>query len=72
MSHFRPFYDDLFLYKFNLKDWMLLSAVIRGPELCKRDGIMKTRLAINDSFPLRLTLLFEYVYSRGAELILSC
>ena len=44
MSHFPPFYDDFFLKKFNLKDWIFHSVVICGPELCKRDGMMKTRL----------------------------
>ena len=59
MSHF-PFYDNVFLLKFNFKDWIFHSAVIYGPELCKRDGIMKTRLATDiDGYPLRLALLFE-------------
>ena len=34
---------------------------------------MKTRLTANiDGYPLRLALLFELVYSDGADLILSC
>ena len=57
MSHFLPFYDDFFPQKFNFKDWIFRSAVICGTELCKRDGIMKTRLATNiDGYPLRLAL----------------
>ena len=72
MSHF-PFYDNVFLLKFNFKDWIFHSAVIYGPELCKRDGIMKTRLATDiDGYPLRLALLFELAYSDSAVLILSC
>ena len=60
MSHCPPFYDDSFLWKFNFKDRIFRSAVICGPELCKRDGIMKTRLATNiDGYRLRLALLFE-------------
>ena len=60
MSHLSPFYDDYFLWKFNFKDWILHSVVICGPELCKRDGIMKTRQATNiDGYSLRLALLFE-------------
>ena len=60
MSHFPPFYDDFFSWKFNFKNGIFHSAVIFGPELSKRDGIMKTRLATNiDGYPLRLTLLFE-------------
>ena len=51
---------------------MINSAVICGPELCKRDGIMKTRLITdNDGYSLRLVLLFELAYSDGADLILS-
>ena len=60
MSHFLPFYDDVFLKKFNFKDWIFHSAVICGPELCKQDGIMKTRQATNiDGYHLRLALLFD-------------
>ena len=60
MSHFPLFYDDFFLQKFNFKDWIFRSAVNCGPELCKRDGIMKMRLAANiDGYPLRLALLFK-------------
>ena len=34
---------------------------------------MKTRLETNiDGYPVRLALLFEYAYSDGADLILSC
>ena len=55
MSHFPPSYDDFCQEKFNFKDWMFHSAVICGSELCKRDGIMKTRMAtIIDGYPLRL------------------
>ena len=54
MSHFLPLYDEFFLQKFNFKDWVFHSAVICRPELCKRDGIIKTRLANNiDGYPLR-------------------
>ena len=60
LSHFQPFYDDFFLKKFNFRDWIFDSAVICRPELCKRDGVMKTRLATNiDGYFLRLALLFE-------------
>ena len=60
MSRFPPFYDDLFLQKFNFKYWIFHSTVICRPELCKRDGIMKTRQATNiDGCLLRLALLFE-------------
>ena len=73
MSHFPSFYDDFFLQKFNFKDWLFHSVVICGPELCKRDGIMKTRLATNiNCYPLRLALLPKSAYSDGADLILSC
>ena len=49
ISHFPPFYDDFAHRNFTLK--VFHSGVICGPELCKRDGIMKTRLAnnINDA-----------------------
>ena len=60
MSHFPPSYDEFFLYKFNFKDWIFYSAVICGPELCKQNRIMKTRLATNiDGYSLRLPSLFE-------------
>ena len=60
MSHLPPFYDDFFLQKFKLKDWIFHSAVNCGPELCKGEGTIKTRLASNiDGYPLRLALLFE-------------
>ena len=43
---------------------MFHSALICGPELCKRDGMMKTRLKTNiDGYGLRLVLLFELAYS---------
>ena len=59
MNHFPPFYDDFFLKKFSFKDWIVHSAVIYGPQLCKRDGIMKTRLATNvDGYLLTSALLF--------------
>ena len=49
------------LKKFNFKDWISHSAIICGPELCKRNGVMKMRLATNiDGYPLRLALLFAY------------
>ena len=55
-----------------LKDCIFHSAVICGPELCKRDPIMKTRLASNiDCYPLTLVLLFEQACFDGADLILS-
>ena len=55
ISHFSPFYDDFFQQKLHFKGWIFHSALI-----CKRDGIMKARLATNiDGYPLRLTLLFE-------------
>ena len=58
MSHFPPFSDDFVLLKFNFKDWIFHSAIICGPELCKRDGMMKTMLATNiDGYPLRSVLL---------------
>ena len=60
MSHFSPFYDDFSGRNLSFKNWIFHSAVIYGPELCKRDGIMKTRLATNiDGYHLRLALLFE-------------
>ena len=60
MSHFPPFYDDFFLSKFSFKDRIFHSAVICGPELCKRDQLMKTRLATNiDGYHLTLALSFE-------------
>ena len=59
-SHFPPFYDDFSYRNSTLKDWIFHFAVICRPELCKRDGIMKTRLATNtNGYPLRLALLFE-------------
>ena len=71
MSRFPPFCDDFFLWKFNFKDWIFHSALICGPELCRRDGMMKTRLETNIyGYPLRLVLLLAY--SDGADLILSC
>ena len=60
ISHFPAFYDDFSLQKFNFKNWIFYSALICGPKLCKRDGIIKTRLAIDiDSYPLRLASLFK-------------
>ena len=60
MSHLSPFYDDFFFWKFDFKDLIFHSAVICEPELCKRDGMMETRLATNvDGYPLSLVLLFE-------------
>ena len=60
MSYFPPFFNDFFLQKFNFKNWIFHSALICGPELCKGDGIMKTRLATNiDGYHLRLAWLFE-------------
>ena len=60
MSHFLPFYNAFFLWKFNVKDWIFHSAVIYRPKLCKRDKIMKKRLATNiDGYPLRRSFLLE-------------
>ena len=60
MSHLSPFYDDFSLYKFNFKDRIFLSVVICGPELCKRNEMMKTRQATNiNGYHLRLVLLFK-------------
>ena len=54
-----------------LKGWIFHSVVICRPGLCKRDGIMKMRLAtMIDHYPL--ILLLEKAYSSGADLILSC
>ena len=73
MSHFSPFYDDFLLHKSNFKDLIFHSVLICGPELCRRDGMIKTRLETNIySYPLRLVLLFKLAYSDGADLILSC
>ena len=59
LSHFPCFYDD-FPIEIKFKDWIFDSAVIGGPELCNRDGIMKTRMVANiDGYLLRLALLFE-------------
>ena len=64
VSHFLPFYND-----FNFQDWIFQSVVICRPGLCKRDGIMKMKLAtIIDRYPLRLALLSEKPYSNGADL----
>ena len=42
------------------------------PELCKQDGIMKTRLATNiHGYSLGLALLLKSPYSDGADLTLS-
>ena len=58
--------------KLNYKNWIFHSAVIRRSELCKRDGIMRTRLATSiNGYSLRLILLFDYSYSGGVDLILS-
>ena len=71
MSHFPLFYVDFFLQKFDFKEWIFHSVVICGPELCKRDGIMKTKLATDiDGYPLSLALLFKKAYFD--DLILSC
>ena len=73
MSHFPPFYDDFFLLKFNFEERIFHSALICGPELCRRDRMMKTRLETNIyGFPLRLVLLFKLAHSDRADLILSC
>ena len=48
---------NFFPYEFNLKDCTVYSAVICRPKLCKRDGLVKTRLATNtDDYLLRLVL----------------
>ena len=63
MSHFSPSYDDFLPQKFNFKDWIFHSALICGPELCRRDGMMKTRLETNiDGYHFRLVLLFKSAY----------
>ena len=73
MSHSPPFCNNFFPHKFDFRDWIFHSVVISGPELCKPNGIIKTRLATNiDGYSLRLALLFEYAYFDGADLILSC
>ena len=47
--------------------------LICGPELCRRDGIKKTRLETNIyGCLLRLVLLLKLAYSDGTDLILSC
>ena len=44
----------IFPLEFKFKDRIFHSAVICGPELCKRDAMMKTRLATNiDGYPMR-------------------
>ena len=46
--------------KLNFEHWIFHSVVICGPELCKLDGIIKTRLATNiGGYPLRLALSFQ-------------
>ena len=73
MSHFSPFYGDFLLQKCNFKDWIFHSTLFCGQELCRREGMMKTRLdTITYGYPLRLVLLFKLAYSDGADLILSC
>ena len=47
MNHFLSFYDDFSCRNLTFKDWIFHSMVIFGPEICKRDEIMKTRLATN-------------------------
>ena len=59
MSYFPVFYYNSFLWKFNSEGWILHSAVISEPELCKRDGLRKTRLVTNiDGYSLRLVFLY--------------
>ena len=72
MSHFRP--TMIFSYiNLTLKERIFHSALICGPELCRRDGMMKRRLETNIyGYPLRLVLLFKLAYSDRAELILNC
>ena len=54
---FHTYLQLLFLPEI-LLDWLFHSAVICGPQLCKQDGMIKTRLATNiDGYPLRLVLL---------------
>ena len=73
MSHFPPFYDDFFQQKFNFQDWIFHSALIFGPELCRQDGMMKTRLETNIyGCLLRLVSLFKLAYSDSADYISSC
>ena len=38
MSHFPSFYDDVFLWKFNFKDWIIHSAIISGPDIMQTRG----------------------------------
>ena len=43
------------MLKFNFKDWIFHSAVICQQELCKRGGMMKTRLATDiDGYPFKV------------------
>ena len=42
-----PTYLQLFFPPEILLDWLFHSAIICGPDLCKQDGMMKTRLATN-------------------------
>ena len=63
MIHFLPFCNEFFVFKFNFKNCKVYSGVIYGLKLCKRDGIMKMRLAIHTTKivdnPLKLSFLFE-------------
>ena len=70
MSHFHL--STIIFSCRNLTLKIFHSALICGPELCKRYGMMKTRLETNIySYPLRFVLLFKLAYSDGADLILS-
>ena len=52
-----------------LKNWIFPSALICGPELCRRDEMIEMRLETNIyGYPLRLVLLFKLAYSDGADL----
>ena len=66
-AHDAP-WSFLFLKKFNFEDWIFHSAPICGPELCRPDGMMKTRLETNiDGYRLRLVLLFELAYPDATD-----
>ena len=68
MSHLPPFYDDFFPQKFNFKYWIFHSALICGPELCRRDRMTNTRLETNIYGYLLRLVLFKLAVSGGADL----
>ena len=67
---FPPFYDVSSQKKFMFQDRIFHSIVINGPELCKQNGMTKTRLTINTDGSLTITtkLSFEISYIDGAGL----